>query len=162
MVPWPGPSSVLLSSSTGKRVKTVQQHTCSIEWRMGCTFWWLPTCGGDDRTAKEDFELHGKRIKEGTVILASLMYAKACDPRISRGDHVDSPLPRHMDISRPLDSFKPERWLDDANKLDSSVRLHSLPLLAGERIVRLCAEHPLAIPGDSIDVVPCLKSASPK
>ncbi|CAL8463724.1 g3258 [Coccomyxa elongata] len=72
------------------------------------------------RTAKEDFELHGKRIKKGTVILASLMYAKACDPRISGGDHVDSPLPRHMDISRPLDSFKPERWLDDTNKLDSS------------------------------------------
>lgn len=90
-----------------------------------------PTSCAIVRTAKEDFELHGKRIKKGTVILASLMYAKACDPRISGGDHVDSPLPAHMDISRPLDSFKPERWLDDANKLDSSVRLSGPPQILG-------------------------------
>lgn len=77
------------------------------------------------RTVKEDFELHGKRIKKGAVILASLMYAKACDPRVSAGDHADSALPRHMDIGRLDDSFKPERWLDDSNKLDTSVRLFS-------------------------------------
>ena len=56
------------------------------------------------------------------------MYAKACDPRVSAGDHADSALPRHMDIGRLHDSFKPERWLDDSNKLDTSVRptAHSL------------------------------------
>lgn len=97
--------------------------------RKSCLVGPLSTFCANHRTAKEDFELHGKRIKKGTVILASLMYAKACDPRISGGDHVDSPLPRHMDISRPLNSFKPERWLDDTNKLDSSVRLCGLFLL---------------------------------
>lgn len=80
------------------------------------------------RTVKEDFELHGKRIKKGAVILASLMYAKACDPRVSAGDHADSALPRHMDIGQLDDSFKPERWLDDSNKLDTSVRPTAHPL----------------------------------
>lgn len=76
---------------------------------------------------KEDFELHGKRLRKGQVILADLMYAKACDARISAGDHVDTPLPAHMDIRRLDTSFKPERWLDDSNKLDTAV-IADLPL----------------------------------
>ncbi len=85
---------------------------------------------------KEDFELHGKRIKKGAVILASLMYAKGSDPRVSAGDHADSPLPRHMDIANLTDSFRPERWLDDSNKLDTSVRSTAVQLF-------LCCTEPI-------------------
>ena len=74
------------------------------------------------RQVKEDFELHGKRIKKGSTILASMLYAKACDPRMSSGDHVDASVPLHMDIHQLQASVKPERWLDPANKLDMAVR----------------------------------------
>lgn len=79
------------------------------------------------RQVKEDFELHGKRIKKGSTILASILYAKACDPRMSSGDHVDASVPLHMDIHQLQASVKPERWLNPANKLDMAVR-HSFAL----------------------------------
>ena len=84
---------------------------------IGC----LLQCTGN-RRAKEDFELSGKLVREGTLILADLLYAKAGDTRVSAGDHVDHALPVHMDIHRLNESFKPERWLDESNKLDTSVR----------------------------------------
>jgi cytochrome P450 len=74
------------------------------------------------RRAKEDFELGGKLIRKGSLILADLMYAKAGDERVSAGDHIECALPAHMDIHRLGESFRPERWLDEANKLDASVR----------------------------------------
>ena len=73
------------------------------------------------RLVKEDFELHGKRIRKGATILASMLYAKACDPRLSAGDHVKSAIPLHMDIHQLHASVKPERWLDPSNKLDMAV-----------------------------------------
>ncbi|CAL5224422.1 g7105 [Coccomyxa viridis] len=70
------------------------------------------------RLAKEDFELHGKRIKKGSTILTSMLYAKASDPRMSAGDHELQSVPLHMDIHQLQASVKPERWLDPHNKLD--------------------------------------------
>jgi hypothetical protein len=91
---------------------------CKIQ---GCLL--PPAC----RTAKEDFELGGKRIRKGQVILASMLYAKACDPRVSAGDHADVALPLHMDIHCLGQSFRPERWLAKDNKLDQAVRPPCLP-----------------------------------
>jgi hypothetical protein len=51
-----------------------------------------------------------------------MLYAKACDPRMSAGDHMDASVPLHMDIHQLQASVKPERWLDPANKLDMAVR----------------------------------------
>ena len=79
-------------------------------------------CCASHRLVKEDFELHGKRIRKGATILASMLYAKACDPRLSAGDHVVSAVPLHMDIHQLHASVKPERWLDPSNKLDLAVR----------------------------------------
>ena len=73
------------------------------------------------RLVKEDFELHGKRIKKGSTVLASMLYAKATDPRVSAGDHVKASVPLHMDIHQLQASVKPERWLDPTNKLDMGV-----------------------------------------
>lgn len=73
------------------------------------------------RLVKEDFELHGKRIKKGSTILASMLYAKACDPRMSAGDHTETSIPLHMDVHQLQASVKPERWLDPSNKLDMGV-----------------------------------------
>ena len=82
----------------------------------------LHPCCDFCRLVKEDFELHGKRIRKGATILASMLYAKACDPRLSAGDHVESAVPLHMDIHQLHASVKPERWLDPSNKLDMAVR----------------------------------------
>ena len=85
-------------------------HTLTDPWWAFC------------RLVKEDFELHGKRIRKGATILASMLYAKASDPRLSAGDHVESAVPLHMDIHQLHASVKPERWLDPSNKLDMAVR----------------------------------------
>ena len=82
----------------------------------------LHPCCAFCRLVKEDFELHGKRIRKGATILASMLYAKACDPRLSAGDHTESAIPLHMDIHQLHASVKPERWLDPSNKLDMAVR----------------------------------------
>ena len=63
------------------------------------------------RVAKQDFELHGRRIAKGSSIYVSSLYAKATDPRVSAGDHVHAPTPAHMDMRDLAVSFKPERWL---------------------------------------------------
>ena len=76
------------------------------------------------RLAKEDFELHGKRIKQGSTILTSMLYAKASDPRMSAGDHELQSVPLHMDIHQLQASVKPERWLDPQKKLDMAVSIH--------------------------------------
>ena len=72
----------------------------------------LHPCCDFCRLVKEDFELHGKRIRKGATILASL----------SAGDHTVSAIPLHMDIHQLHASVKPERWLDPSNKLDMAVR----------------------------------------
>ncbi len=77
-----------------------------------------------NRKAKEDFELGGKLVRKGSLMLADILYAKATDALVSAGDHVDRALPAHMDIHRLSESFRPERWLDEDNKLDTSVRGH--------------------------------------
>ena len=69
----------------------------------------------------EDFELHGKRIPKGSVVVASVLYAKACDPRVSAGDHAQVALPLHMDIHQLHASFRPERWLGPDCELDMAV-----------------------------------------
>ena len=50
-----------------------------------------------------------------------MLYAKATDPRVSAGDHVEASVPLHMDIHQLQASVKPERWLDCTNKLDMGV-----------------------------------------
>ncbi len=65
--------------------------------------------------------MHGKRIKKGSTILTSMLYAKASDPRMSAGDHELQSVPLHMDIHQLQASVKPERWLDPHNKLDMAV-----------------------------------------
>ena len=69
----------------------------------------------------EDFELHGKRVPKGSVVVASVLYAKACDPRVSAGDHAQVALPLHMDIHQLHASFRPERWLGPDCELDMAV-----------------------------------------
>ena len=66
--------------------------------------------------------------------MASILYAKACDPRVSAGDHADVALPLHMDIHQLHASFRPERWLTRGSNLDQAVRLGcSLPFLCPSR-----------------------------
>lgn len=77
---------------------------------------------GRGRNVIEDFELHGKRIPKGSVVMLSVLYAKACDPRVSAGDHADVALPLHMDIHQLHASFRPERWLAPVSELDMAVR----------------------------------------
>ena len=95
------------------------------------------------RTAKEDFELQGKRIRQGQTIMASILYAKACDPRVSAGDHADVALPLHMDIHQLHASFRPERWLNKANNLDQAVRLdwHTLDVETRPRMTGMGSFH---------------------
>ena len=81
----------------------------------------LHPCCAFCRLVKEDFELHGKRIRKGATILASMLYAKACDPRMSAGDHLTQSRPLKMDIQQLQASVKPERWLDPQNKLVMAV-----------------------------------------
>ena len=92
------------------------------------------------RLVKEDFELHGKRIGRGATIVASMLYAKACDPRMSAGDHVESSIPLHMDIHQLHASVKPERWLNPSNKLDMAVRPPAArpSVLTGDQISHAC------------------------
>ena len=78
------------------------------------------TGAGAHRIAKQDFELHGRRIAKGSSIYVSSLYAKATDPRVSAGDHVQAPTPAHMDMRDLAASFKPERWL--GGELDKAVR----------------------------------------
>ena len=88
------------------------------------------------RLVKEDFELHGKRIKKGSTILASMLYAKACDPRMSAGDHTETSIPLHMDVHQLQASVKPERWLDDPATGKKGLRpgWEYLPFNGGARI----------------------------
>jgi len=72
------------------------------------------------RIAKQDFELHGRRVRKGASLYLSGLYAKACDGRVSAGDHVATPMPAHMDMADLAASFRPERWLGP--ELDKAVR----------------------------------------
>jgi hypothetical protein len=79
-----------------------------------------PACPRAGRIAKQDFELHGRRVHKGSSLYLSGLYAKACDGRVSAGDHVASPMPGHMDMADLATSFRPERWLGP--ELDKAVR----------------------------------------
>ena len=88
------------------------------------------------RIAKQDFELHGRRIAKGSNIYVSSLYAKATDPRVSAGDHVRAPTPAHMDMRDLAVSFKPERWL--GGELDKKAALATFGMGA-----HFCLGYPL-------------------
>ena len=73
--------------------------------------------------AKEDFELHGKRVRKGASLYLSGLYAEASDPRVSAGDHERRAVPAHMDMRDLATAFRPERWLD--SDLDKTVRMRA-------------------------------------
>ena len=88
------------------------------------------------RIAKQDFELHGRRIAKGSSIYVSSLYAKASDSRVSAGDHVCAPTPAHMDMRDLAVSFKPERWL--GGELDKKAALATFGMGA-----HFCLGYPL-------------------
>jgi len=105
-----GASAAAASAKPGKPVQAVQ----AVQRRAHAR---LPP---RRRIAKQDFELHGRRVRKGASLYLSGLYAKACDGRVSAGDHVATPMPAHMDMADLATSFQPERWLGP--ELDKAVR----------------------------------------